>query len=482
MAAVPLIVNIIPKTPKPGLIGRIVPRVSIEGQGVTESPAKDKEIPTVVIELHGKQVALTAKAKHAGEQASGGRSSTRSANFRKEAKSEDSDSRQNQTAATSDGGNKQPTKVKERGEVTEDSDKDLSQPQRSGRGTRGFRFGHTRRTSQAVALSFTSFHKRQRKRRAKGMGASPEAGAEAGAQSGVEAAMPLECKATNASEKRTHKRRRTLLGQRRKQSKSAPELRPKLCRSRTKRVYYTYVSEPIPATPTLDGNEQQQRMQSITPSEVELSSLPKEVQKNSSTPIMSARSSRVIKTPKRFLDEEMISLPRGLKNQQREDGKPSPSCHESNYDGNLQSDSESISVADGSSAVTKFSSKPRPGTSHLEIYKNLKKLTLKLAEKKKGHSTEGDPAHHDDGLTHVRKRRRSKITVEEIDSPGVVRKLAVSVDAEAKVLSHLPSGDTGNNSKNCFFLSFIIYKDLVFTDALKCSSLIKLILDMERCF
>uniref|UniRef100_A0A8C3A7N4 [histone H3]-lysine(4) N-methyltransferase n=2 Tax=Cyclopterus lumpus TaxID=8103 RepID=A0A8C3A7N4_CYCLU len=282
------------------------------------------------------------------------------------------------------------------------------------------------------------------------MGASPEAGAEAGAQSGVEAAMPLECKATDSSEKRTQRKRRPLFGHRRKQPKITPELRPKIGRNRTRRVFYTYVPEPIPAAPMLDGNEQQQ-MQSIT--EGVLSSFPKEVQKNSSTPVMSARSSRVIKTPKRFLDEEMIPFPRGplstwLKSQQREDGKPSPSCHESSYDGNLlQSDSESISVADSSSAVTKFSSKPRPGTSHLEIYKNLKKLTLKLAEKKKCHSTEGDPTHLDDVLTHVRKRRRSKITMEEMDSPGVVRKLAVSVDSGVKVPSHLQSGDTGNNNE-----------------------------------
>ncbi|XP_068431284.1 histone-lysine N-methyltransferase 2B isoform X2 [Clinocottus analis] len=461
LAASLLIGNITPNIPKPSLIGKIVPRASKEGQGVTERPAKDKELPTVVIKLHGKQVAFSAKAKHAGEQASRGQSRTRSADFiRNEGKLPHSRSRQNQTAATSAGGHKQPTEVRELGEVSENSDTD-QQPQRSVRGMRGFRFGHTRRTSQAVALSFASFHKRQRKRIAKGMGASPEAGAEAGAQSGEEAAMPLECKATDSSGKKTHKsqrRRKSLLGHRRKQRKNTPPLSPpKICRSRTRRVYYTYVAEPIPATPMLDGNEQQQQqqqMQSITPSEGELSLFPKEVQKNSSTPVMSARSSRVIKTPKRFLDEQMIAFPRGplsalLKSQQREDGKPSPSCHESSYDGNLlQSDSESISVTDSLSAVTKFSSKPRPGTSHVEIYKNLKKLTLKLAEKKKGHSyTEEDPAHHGDGLTYVKKRRRSKITMEEMDSPGVVRKLAVSVDAEMKVLSHLPFADTGNNDE-----------------------------------
>ncbi|XP_068567242.1 histone-lysine N-methyltransferase 2B isoform X3 [Cebidichthys violaceus] len=452
LAANPLIGNIIPKTPKPSLIGKIVPRFFKEDQGVQESPPKDKEVPKVVIKLHGKQVVLTAKAKHSGEQASGGQSSTRSADFlRKTGKSAHLGGRQNQTATTSAGGTKQATKVRERGEVSEDSDTDQPQPQRSVGGMRGFRIRHTRRTSQAVALSFTSFHKRQRKRIAKG--ASPEAGAEAGAQSGEEAAMPLECKATDSSERRKHRRRRSVFGHKRKQLKNAPELRrPKMVRNRIRRVFYTYVPEPIP---TLDENEQQQQQrQNITSSEGELSLFPKQVQKNSSTPVMSARSSRVIKTPKRFLDEGIISFPKGplstwLKSQQREDGKPSPSRHESSYDTNLlQSDSELISMAESPSAVTKFSSKPKPGTSHLEIYNNLKKLTLKLAEKKKGHSnTEGDHTHHGDALTsHVRKRRRSKITMEEMDSPGVVRKLAVSVNADVKALSHLPLGETGNNT------------------------------------
>ncbi|XP_070777460.1 histone-lysine N-methyltransferase 2B [Enoplosus armatus] len=470
LGAKPLIGKIIPKTPKAALIGKIVPRVSKEGQDVKESSDKDKEIPKVVIKLHGKQVALTAKAKHADEQAPGRQSSKRSANFiRKARKSADSGSTQNQTAATSAGGTKQDklvgaltavkgagkaSKVKERGEVSEDSDTDQSQPQRSVKRMRGFRIGHTRRTSQAVALSFTSFHKRQRKKTTKGMGASPEAGAEAGAQSGEEAAMPLECKAADAPEKRTHKRsqRRSLFGYKRKPSKNVPVIiRPKMGSNRTRRVYYTYVPEPIPATLTPDRKEQ------IPPSEGEPSSFSEQIQpssNNSSTLVMSARSSRVIKTPKRFLDEEMIPFPKGslsswLKSQQREDGKQSPSCHESSCDDNsLQSDSDSMSVVDSPSAAAKFSSKPSPGTSHLEIYKNLKKLTLKLAEKKKGQpDTQGDYTHHDDGLTsHVKKRRRSKLMMEEMDSPGVVRKLAVVVNTDVEAPPHMPLGD--NNSNN----------------------------------
>ncbi|KAI3358673.1 hypothetical protein L3Q82_015076 [Scortum barcoo] len=452
LGAKPLIGKIIPKTPKPALIGKIVPRVPKSDQSVKESTVTDKELPKVVIKLHGKQVALTAQPKHADEQASGRQSSTRSAHFIRQAgKSADSGSTLNQTAATSAGGTKQDkltgaltavrgagksSKAEERGDVSEDSDMDQSQPQRSETRMRSFRIGQAKRTSQAVTLSFTSFHRRQRKRMAKGMGASPEAGAEAGAQSGEEAAMPLE----------------------RKPPKAETDMRrPKMGRNRTRRVYYAYVPDPLLATTTPGGNEQQLQGQNITQSAGEPSSFSEQAQQssnNSSTPVMTARSSRVIKAPKRFLDEEMIPFPKGslstwLKSQQREDGKPSPSCQELSSDDSSPSDSDSTSASDSSSSVTKFPSKPSPGTSHLEFYKNLKKLTLKLAEKKKSQpDAQGDYTHHGDGLTsHVKKRRRSKLMMEEMDSPGVVRKLAVMVNTDAGAPSHMSLGDTGNNNE-----------------------------------
>ncbi|XP_063755160.1 histone-lysine N-methyltransferase 2B-like isoform X2 [Eleginops maclovinus] len=435
--AKPLIGKIIPKSRKSSLVGKIVPRVPKDDQGVQESPSKDTDIPDVVFKLHG---------KHAGAQASGRQSRTRAADFiRRAGKSAYSHNMQNQTAATS-AGTRRVSKVKEPGEVSEDSDTDQSQPQRSVKRMRGFQIGHTRGTSQAAALSFTSFQKRQRRRMAKGMGASPEAGAEA--QSGDEAAaMPLECKATDSPRKRILGRpRKSLFGHKRKPKPNDPSevRRPKLGSIRTKRVYYTYVTEPIPVPQTQGGTKQQLQSQNITPSECD---------PYNSTTVTSGRSSRVIKTPKRFLDEEMIPFPKGslatwLKSQQREDGKPSPSCHDLSYDGNsLQSDCDSTSVADNPYA--KFPSKPRPGTSHLEIYKNLKKLTLKLAEKKKGHSdTEGSYKQSGDGLTsRVRKKRRSKLMMEEMDAPGVVRKLAVVVNADLSASSNTASGDAGCNSE-----------------------------------
>lgn len=430
-------------------------------------------MPKVVIKLDSKKEALTAKAKQADEQASGRQSSIGSAVFINATGETVLGSMQNQTATTSASGSKQEklasaltvvkgtkkaSEVREQGEVSEDSDTDQAQPKRPVKRMRGFRLGHTRRTSQAVALSFASFHKRQKRRLSKGMGASPELGAEAGAQSGEEAAMPLECKAVGSSERQTRRRqRKSLFGHRRKPAVTIKQ--PKLGRSRTRRVYYTYVQEPIP-TITQDENKQQLRGQNITASEGEPSLFSEHIQqssKNSST-TMSARSSRVIKAPKRFLDEEMIAFPKGslstwLKSQQREDGKPSTSLHESGYDDNsLQTENDSLSVFNSPSSVTEFPSKPGPGTSHIELYKNLKKLTLKLAEKKKGQpDSQGEYTHHGDSLTsNVRKRRRSKLMMEEMDSPGVVRKLAVVVNSEVGAPTHKPFEDIGNNSKNHF--------------------------------
>ena len=443
-----LVGKVIPNTTKPALIGKIVPRIHKEDPGVKESPEEDKQIPKMIIKVRSKRLVLPTKAKHKDEQASGSQSRTRSSVLtRKAGETGKSGRMQNQTSGD----------IKEEDELSEDSDSDTdqSQPHSSPKP-----LGHTRSTSQAVAPSFTSIHRRQRKRIVKSTGASPEAGAEAGAQSGEEAAMPLECKAELSPKKRIHKRKSLFWCKR----KPPPTIRrPKLGRTRTRRVFYTYVPEALPATLTQDENKEQLKEQNITPSEGDHSSFSEQVQQssNSSAPLMSARSSRVIKTPKRFLDEQMIPFPKGpfsalLKSQQREDGKPSASPHESGYDGNsLLSDSDSLSVYNSPSAVMKFSSKPSSGTSHVEIYKNLKKLTLKLAEKKRGQcDTPEDHMYHSEGLSsHVKKRRRSKLMMEEIgmDSPGVVRKLAVVVNTDAAKPSQIPFKESGNNSKDVFF-------------------------------
>ncbi|XP_072304065.1 histone-lysine N-methyltransferase 2B isoform X2 [Eucyclogobius newberryi] len=176
-------------------------------------------------------------------------------------------------------------------------------------------------------------------------------------------------------------------------------------RQRPKNKYFTYELVPVNTNSTPQ----------IMPGQAETSS-------NSSTPLTtSGRSSRVIKMPKRFLEEEIEpTRKRPFKGEAKlgfeDDWMPEYSTSPSGFE--------------SQSSYNKSSTKPSPGGSQ-EIYKNLKKLTSKLAERKKSVSeTEGESVA--ESSTKVRKRKRkSKIKMEEIDSPGAIRKLAVSVDASA---------------------------------------------------
>ncbi|XP_017279835.1 histone-lysine N-methyltransferase 2B isoform X2 [Kryptolebias marmoratus] len=390
--AKPLIGKIIPKTLKQSLIRKIVPRVAKDGHDV-----KDKDMPKVVIKVHNKQDALPPKAKRADKQISGGQSSTTSADT---------------TSIVEEAGS-------------------------SGR---------------AVSRSFTSFNKRRRRRRLnKGAGLSPEAGAEASAPSGEEPAMTHERKAAKASLKSVRKKRRGrfLFGYKRKPPADVPDNnRPKIKRVRARRVFYAYVPESLPP---VESNELQIQGQNVTPSETR-SGLEQVDQSSNNSFSTSGRASRTIKTPKRFLNEEIIPFPKGslstwLKSQQRDDGRP---LHESDYDGNSQPmDRDSTSGFDSSSGVSRISSKPSPGASHIEIYKNLKKLTLKLAEKKRsqGYGQEDYTHRSNDLAGHVRKRRRPKLMMEELDSPGVVRKVAVVVEADVETPKKTPPEDAGDKNE-----------------------------------
>lgn len=443
------------------LIGKIVPRAG------KESPVKDEEMPKGMIKLRSNQQMPTAKDERALDIL---RRTRLRGLTEKAVTSEDSGSVQSQTSVSLTGYSKQDkvdipltevkdvrqtSKIQAQGKpVSKDVNVDLSQPQRAVKRTRGFRFGNTKCASQEVAFTCTSIHKQQRKRLAKGMVASPEAGAEAGSQSGQEAAMPFECKAKDSPGKRRRRRRRkSFYGHRQKSLKNDSLISlPKLKRNRIKRVFYTYVVEPIPSTVTSDGmNEQSQPSQNINPSVIESG----QENSSSSTPL-SARSSRVIKVPKRFLDEEIIPFPKGslsmwLKSQTKEDEKPSPSHTDSSYGESCQQ-LESIHLVDNQSRGNISSNL----TSHAELYQNLKKLTLKVAEKKKGQpSGEGDHLFDSDcTVAHVKKRRKSKITMEETDTPGVVRKLSVVVNSNVEKPSDELIADK-DNSKNYFLLYLV---------------------------
>lgn len=435
LEAKPLVGKIIPKTPKPSLIGKIVPRISKEGPDVEGSPTRDKELPKVVIKVHNKG----RKAKHVEKQTSAGEGTLkqRATKPGSDAKPHETESSVSEPVGDEEHSHKMDPAE---GEVLADSE--MSQAEGCEKLKSGFQMG------RGAAISLTSFHKRQRMMRmVKGLGSSPEAAA----QSEKEAGILLQSKAAETSVKRAHRRHRGrfLFGYRRKQSTDVSvNKRPKIGRVRTRHVFYTYVPEPLPA---VDGAEPQGQSMEPSEDETKLSQ-----SSNSCTTVTSGRSSRIIKTPKRFLNEEIIPFPKGslstwLKSQQKDDTKSSLSLNESGYDGSSQSlDSYPKSVLDSSLLESRISSKPSSGASHVELYKNLKKLTLKLAEKKKSQSSfQEDHGDHEGGLTFPnRKRRRPKIMMEEMDSPGVVRKVSVVVKAGVEIPEETPAEDMENNSES----------------------------------
>ncbi|XP_077405714.1 histone-lysine N-methyltransferase 2B isoform X2 [Vanacampus margaritifer] len=299
------------------------------------------------------------------------------------------------------------------------------------------------RPAKRGRLSAESLQRGQRKKMAKDVAASPKVGAEAGAQSGPEAAMPLEEMSSPPPalpEHRVHKRhlRKLLYGKRKKTKNAQPAATVRTKKKRIKHVFYAYVSDQSPTAPP------------------EIEPAGSLVEQNNNSTVTTARSSRVIKTPKRFLDEAMVPFPKGhvsswLKSQPKDDEKTSTSSQESVYDAKLDGDAvPAAPLANKPTPAAKFSARPIHATSHLDFYKKLKRLTLKLAEKKRGHYAmrvdDDDGARPDDLNMHVKKRRRrrTKLTMEEMDSPGAVRKLAVVVN-NSRTSSQTSQEDTGNN-------------------------------------
>uniref|UniRef100_A0A8C6S2X1 [histone H3]-lysine(4) N-methyltransferase n=1 Tax=Neogobius melanostomus TaxID=47308 RepID=A0A8C6S2X1_9GOBI len=195
---------------------------------------------------------------------------------------------------------------------------------------------------------------------------------------------------------------------------------PMVRQRRPKHTFYTYemTDSSLQLTPANTSSNT-----SMTPANTSsnTSMTPANTSSNSSAPLPSGRSSRVIKIPKRFLDEEITPTRKRSYKAETKAG----------LDGSVLSEyNEPHTGFEGPSSHVKSPAKLSPGTSQ-EIYQNLKKLTLKLKERKKSVSeAEGELAVDAEGSTEVRKRkRRSKIKMEEMDTPGVIRKLSVSVDA-----------------------------------------------------
>ncbi|KAM9824640.1 histone-lysine N-methyltransferase 2B-like [Neosynchiropus ocellatus] len=91
-----------------------------------------------------------------------------------------------------------------------------------------------------------------------------------------------------------------------------------------------------------------------------------------------------------------------------------------------------------------FGTRPRTqGKSESDIYKNLKKLTLKLAERK-AHLDYQKSSTHDEPPS--ASKEKSTIMMEETDTPGVVRKLSVVVDEDETTAPDVKTEDTSINA------------------------------------
>ena len=278
-------------------------------------------------------------------------------------------------------------------------------------------------SSQKTAQSPKPVKVKQRRR---SRGASSVAGAEAGAQ--TEPSGPPGGPAQPRRRRRnlTHfgNRRKSLFGSKRKPGSVATSpTDPAKKRVRRRSVFYTL--EPMVPLKQEDQGQAVEGAPGNQPHSGHLAS-----------PVVSARSSRVIKLPRRFLDEEEeLPRPRGKGKSQ---GKPESDIDEDMYwsaelkpEGEQRTPKTEGRKTSVSSNLFK-SSKMSPGSSHLLVYEKLKNLTSKLSRKNRdpgGTPEDGAEAGQDSSQTTVkqRRRRRSKLTMEELDSPGVVRKLAVLI-------------------------------------------------------
>ncbi|XP_028819501.1 uncharacterized protein kmt2ba isoform X2 [Denticeps clupeoides] len=330
-------------------------------------------------------------------------------------------------------------------------------------------------SKQGVAVSPKPVGRQRRTLR--DTGASPEAAAEGGVEAGQEPAVPSQEGTSTDPSLQTNKRslnfkmkcQHPSIGYRRRpideKHTHLPGRPVQHRRARRKMVFYSIESDgPAPSSSINlhhgDGTDK---------------------------PVVSARSSRVIKTPKRFMDDERMShLTSAKKALQNKTSKDHQEDYVSTSDGMNSSRMQSLDVdqkpfgqkasgnkrglpeleqtideGDGfGTADSTFSDTQEKqlvlsqSSSHLQIYENLKKLTSNLAQKRVQKVSSGesfDPTVETEKGTDdtgdsegpVKKRRRSKLKVEEIPSPGVLRKLAVQL---THLSPSLPGADEDNAS------------------------------------
>ncbi|KAL6461209.1 hypothetical protein MHYP_G00311750 [Metynnis hypsauchen] len=186
--------------------------------------------------------------------------------------------------------------------------------------------------------------------------------------------------------------------------------------------------------------------------------------------VVSARPSRVIKVPKRFMDDEgMSGLPvkkpaqteilpnesgteleqvdvqqsQELKRRQKRAKLHDISDDDGNFVGKAKSQGRKPrGLSELSDSPRKKVGRVAYDSTHLKIYERLKKLTASLAQRRQkrmasykddGVKLEGElqGTEESSSFRDVGSQRNSDLKIEEVNSPGVVRKLAVHVDDTA---------------------------------------------------
>ncbi|XP_051519968.1 histone-lysine N-methyltransferase 2B-like isoform X1 [Myxocyprinus asiaticus] len=188
---------------------------------------------------------------------------------------------------------------------------------------------------------------------------------------------------------------------------------------------------------------------------------------HSARPIVSARSSRVIKVPKRFMDDERMSaLPeRGspkkaasteipmdpsrmnvdLVQTQESGNRPKASQEPQMLNNAEKSVLETVKSQGGKPILSSsgLTGGPRrrggrlgQATDHYKIYRKLKRLTASLAKRRMQQVASACPGLVDEcpgasqnmeGTVDLRRRRKSDLKMQDLDSPGVVPKLTIHV-------------------------------------------------------
>ncbi|XP_052388903.1 histone-lysine N-methyltransferase 2B isoform X2 [Carassius gibelio] len=206
--------------------------------------------------------------------------------------------------------------------------------------------------------------------------------------------------------------------------------------------------------------------------------------KHSTRPVVSARSSRVIKVPKRFMDDERMSaLPdRGSPKKQALNeipmvlGKPSVELQRYDSGNKLKTAQETLILNDEEKCVSekvqsqgvkpilsssRLSGGPRgrggrlgQSTDHSKVYWKLKKLTACLAKRRMQRIASASSKLTEvcaEGETHDEERRKSDLKLQDMYSPGVVPKVAIHVGelSDQTPLSSLAEGPAeGNETTN----------------------------------